>query len=215
MKKINLLLSILFISVLLMSNGSSTAAAEMSKNDLIAALINREFNFSSGVGGWGTSLYIGLDGYFFGVYHDSDMGVSSEDYDATVYVCNFEGQFSVVEQIDDYTYRLRIDWMSQNESEGETWIEDRVQYIGSAPYGLENAGDILVLRAGEYRPAVALQTQKLVSRMDRGDTLSVEMLVKDGNTVTVSVEQQASWVDGGNGGYYMAFPYLGDGTYKY
>ena len=124
---------------------------------------------------------------------------------------------------------------------------------------LENAGDILVLRAGEYRPAVALQTQKLVSRMDRGDTLSVEMLVKDGNTVTVSVhitaengkvnapdgeflslrfyggkaddpitvrwtnmedekdtaEQQASWVDGGNGGYYMAFPYLGDGTYKY
>ena len=80
MKKINLLLSILFISVLLMSNGSSTAAAEMSKNDLIAALINREFNFSSGVGGWGTSLYIGLDGYFFGVYHDSDMGVSGEGY---------------------------------------------------------------------------------------------------------------------------------------
>lgn len=148
MKKINLLLSILFISVLLMSNGSSTAAAEMSKNDLIAALINREFNFSSGVGGWGTSLYIGLDGYFFGVYHDSDMGVSGEGYpNGTLFYCPFEGKFSIPEYIPAGATSIQLTLESiyyhglekygeSAESYGEE-IRNGVRLVYSTPYGLD------------------------------------------------------------------------------
>ena len=46
---------------------------------------------------------------------------------------------------------------------------------------------------------------------------------KDESTRTVTytdaeggtLDQEANWVDGGHGGYYMAFPYLGNGTYEY
>ncbi len=124
---------------------------------------------------------------------------------------------------------------------------------------LENAGDILVLRAGEFEPAVTLQPRRLAEQMENGDLLSAEMLItgehavdvfvhvtpengepyapdsellslrfygeKTENAITVrwtdsedktnTAEQEAAWVDGGNGGYYMAFPFLGDGTYEY
>ncbi len=124
---------------------------------------------------------------------------------------------------------------------------------------LENAGDILVLRAGELEPAVTLQPRKLAEQMQNGDLFSAEMLITGEHAVDVFVhvtpengepyapdgellslrfygertedaitvrwtdpedetnteEQEAAWVDGGNGGYYMAFPFLGDGTYEY
>lgn len=125
-----------------------TSEAYATDQNSIFSEMPSQFSFLSGAGGWSTELTINADGSFSGSYHDSDMGSSGEDYDATIYVCNFEGQFSVAEQVDDYTYRLKIDWMTQNETEGESWIEDRVQYIASIPYGLENAEDIMLYLPG-------------------------------------------------------------------
>ena len=145
MKKIIALLALLMASALLFF--CVTAAAEgMSKNDLIAALSNREFNFSSGVGGWGTSLYIGSDGYFFGIYHDSDMGVTGDGYpNGTLYYCPFEGKFSIPEYIpaDATSVQLTLESIYYHglerygegaESYGEE-IRNGVRLIYSRPYG--------------------------------------------------------------------------------
>ena len=45
-----------------------------------ADVADREFCFSSGVGGWFTVLYIHEDGSFDGHYQDSNMGVTGEGY---------------------------------------------------------------------------------------------------------------------------------------
>ena len=60
--------------------------------------------FSSGVGGWGTSLTLERGGTFSGQFHDSDMGAIGEDYpNGTVYLCHFSGRFSVSEKVDEYS----------------------------------------------------------------------------------------------------------------
>lgn len=53
-----------------------------------------DLEFSSGVGGWGTSLTLERDGTFSGQFHDSDMGAIGEDYpNGTVYLCHFPDGF--------------------------------------------------------------------------------------------------------------------------
>ena len=137
-----------------------------------------EFYFSSGVGGWATELKIDSDGYFNGSYHDSEMGMSGDDFDATIYICNFYGQFSVPEKIDDYTYSLRLEWISQDEAEGETWIEDRVQYIGGSPYGLDNAEELILYLPGRTTEDLSEECVSWIfmaegwSWDERGSTLS-------------------------------------------
>lgn len=55
----------------------------------------QDFVFSSGAGGWQTSLTLNRDGSFTGTYSDSEMGDQRDDYPhGTVYICEFSGQFS-------------------------------------------------------------------------------------------------------------------------
>ena len=68
-----------------------------------------DLEFSSGVGGWGTSLTLERDGTFSGQFHDSDMGVIGEDYpNGTVYLCHFSGRFSDIEKLDEYRYSMKL-----------------------------------------------------------------------------------------------------------
>ena len=149
MKKIRILLSLLLTSAFLLSNASGLADAEgLSNWELIEILGNREFNFSSGVGGWGTNLYIGSDGYFFGIYHDSDMGVSGDGYpNGTLFYCPFEGKFTFPEYVPEGATSVQITLESiyyhglekygeSVESYGEE-NRDGVRLIYSGPYGLE------------------------------------------------------------------------------
>ena len=140
------------------------------------------FYFSSGAGGWATELYFDGGGYVRGVYHDSDMGDSGEDYDATIYLCNFNAKFRLNEKIDEYTYSLQLEWIEQAETPGETWIEDRVRYIGAGPYGMDDGGEFLLYLPG--RPTDDL-TEECISWIymaegwnwdERGSNLSCYVL---------------------------------------
>ena len=160
---------------------SSTAeepAAEAAEEEWDVPSLPGTFYFSSGAGGWATELYFDGGGYARGVYHDSDMGDSGEDYDATMYLCNFNAKFRLNEKIDEYTYSLQLEWIEQAETVGETWIEDRVRYIGASPYGMDNGGEFLLYLPG--RPTEDL-TEDCVSWIfmaegwnwdERGSTLS-------------------------------------------
>lgn len=108
-----------------------------------------EFCFSSGVGAWATFLRIDENGNFEGSYHDSDMGTIGEGYpNGTVYVCDFSGQFSELEKVNEYTYSSEIESIRLKEVPGITKITDGVQYVYSEPYGLDNAQRILFYLTG-------------------------------------------------------------------
>ena len=92
--------------------------------DLYRELSDWSFTFSSGAGGWATSLYFEPDGSFHGDYHDSEMGSTGPGYDfGTVYTCNFTGTCNDYAKISDGIYRLHIDSLEYDPANVET-IED-------------------------------------------------------------------------------------------
>ncbi len=113
------------------------------------------FFFSSGAGGWWTELYVQSDGTFYGQYHDSEMGSTGEGYPhGTCYICDFEGKFATPVQVSDYVYSTSIEEINFEEPEKE-YIEDEIKYITSIPYGLDNAGEILIYLYGTPKEEIA------------------------------------------------------------
>ena len=112
-------------------------------------LSNLTFAFSSGVGAWGTTLTISSDGSFEGTYSDSDMGNSGEEYpNGTVYLSEFQGQFSEPSRVNDYTYSVEIREMTLAEDVGTSEIIDGTRYVYSEPYGLDGAEELLFYLPG-------------------------------------------------------------------
>ena len=122
----------------------ATAAACFAESpSVIETMAGMEWTFCSGVGGWSTDLHMQEDGSFIGEYHDSEMGDSADEYpDGTVYCCAFSGKMSLVEQVDERTWKIRVDELTAEETEEA--IIDGVRYLPSEPYGLSE-GDIMVL----------------------------------------------------------------------
>ena len=96
-----------------------------------------DYTFASGAGGWATYLVIDENGRFEGSYHDSEMGASGDDYDATVYVSNFSGQLSNIEKISDLEYTAYVESIEYQDSIGDQEIKDRVLYVYTGAYGIE------------------------------------------------------------------------------
>ena len=114
-------------------------------------LENIIFEFSSGAGGWSTHMWIGGNGSFWGRYHDSDMGTTGEGYSyGTVYTSDFVGMFSDPVQIDDYTYRIHMDYVSSLKTPGEPdRILHEIQYVYTDPYGANGGEDYYLYLPGK------------------------------------------------------------------
>lgn len=114
-----------------------------------ADVADREFYFSSGVGGWYTVLYIHEDGTFDGHYQDSDMGDADPvSYpNGTVYYCDFSGSFTEPEKIDDTTYAFQIESIEYPYGLGEE-MKDGYHYYYSPAYGLDGAEDLYMYLPG-------------------------------------------------------------------
>lgn len=104
------------------------------------------FLFSSGAGAWSTELTIETDGSFSGLFVDSDMGVSGQDYpDGTRYICSFSGRFTQPERVDETTWTMGIETMElDHPADGAEEYADGVRYVYSEPYGLEDAEELLL-----------------------------------------------------------------------
>lgn len=108
------------------------------------------FVFSSGVGGWSTHLFLGPDGEFWGCYSDSDMGTSGEGYPyGTVYRSDFYGYLGEPEKVDDYTYRVSLQYLDTLNQTGEERIRDGIRYVYTGPYGVEETESFLVYLPGK------------------------------------------------------------------
>ena len=97
-----------------------------------------EFIFSSGVGAWMTRLTLNPDGTFEGEYHDSEMGLTGEDYpNGTVYICTFQGRFTIGKALDRYSRTLILDSLTTDERPEEE-IRDGILFAAAGPHGLDN-----------------------------------------------------------------------------
>ena len=142
MKKI---LAILLAAALLAA--AAVCAAE-EPADLFGRIQGLTFTFSSGAGAWSTELTVGEDGAFTGLYHDSEMGETGEDFpDGTVYGCLFHGRFSNPVPVDEYALTLEV---SAEADEGQVpeSVEDGVRYVTAVPYGMENASKVTLFLPG-------------------------------------------------------------------
>ena len=96
-----------------------------------------EFYFSSGVGGWYTSMTIDEDGSFSGIYTDSDMGDREDAYpQGTVYRCDFSGTFAPLEKVDEYTCKTSVESISYDRKAGEEEIQNETRFVYSDAYGI-------------------------------------------------------------------------------
>ena len=101
------------------SNESSieSKTEEASQNEAIHLPNTEPLNmtFCSGAGAWAITL--NNDGSFEGNYHDSDMGFSGEGYPhGTIYICKFGGTFDNIRKIDDNTYAMTLNKITNEES---------------------------------------------------------------------------------------------------
>jgi uncharacterized protein YecT (DUF1311 family) len=135
------------------TEGSSDSAENASENqsgDLtFADLAKYSFEFCSGAGGWSTDFEIEKDGSFKGSYHDSDMGDTGDDYEnGTMYLCGFSGKFTDLTKINDYTYQMKMENLTYDETPGKEEIADGVKYIYTDVYGLEGTDTFKVYLPG-------------------------------------------------------------------
>ena len=121
----------------------AVTTAVCAETNIFETLAGPEWSFSSGAGAWSTDLRIQSDGTFAGETHDSDMGDCTDNYpDGTVYYCSFSGRMSLVEQVDENTWRIRVDELWTDPAEEE--ISDGIRYVPSEAYGLSE-GDVMIL----------------------------------------------------------------------
>lgn len=114
-----------------------------------ADLNNLEFWFLSGAGAWRTVMTIEEDGSFAGTFSDSDMGDYGADYpNGTLYLCNFNGQFTQPEKVNDYTWATQIAEIHYEQTPDTQEIIDGTLRIYTDVYGLEDAEDILIYLPG-------------------------------------------------------------------
>jgi hypothetical protein len=103
------------------------------------------FTFASGAGGWGTGLNVASDGSFTVGYHDSEMGDTGPGYpNGSVYVSNATGKFKNITKIDEYTYKMELDYYETEQEVDSEEIKDEIRYVYAEPYGIEG-GNVFYL----------------------------------------------------------------------
>lgn len=122
--------------------GTSTAELQAEAVSALPGTYPIDMIFSSGAGGWSTTLTLSQDGSFTGAFSDSEMGERDENEypNGTVYVCNFSGQFKDIKKVNDYTYSMTLD--SVKVAEDEEKIEDGIRYKAGAPSGMDSGTEI-------------------------------------------------------------------------
>ena len=132
--------------VLLAMTATGCANTDVNVFENLAGLA---WSYCSGAGAWSSDMQIRADGTFTCEYHDSDMGDAGDNYpDGTVYFATFSGRMSLAEQVDENTWKIRVDELKKEPAE-ET-IEDGVRYVPSEGCGLSE-GDVMML----YAPGTA------------------------------------------------------------
>lgn len=123
--------------------------AEEYKDISFETFLDRQFMFSSGVGGWNTTVNVTADGIFAGQYHDSEMGTTGEGFpNGTLFMSNFYGHFTQPENVNDYTWVITVRDLHYYQEPGTEEIIDGVLYSYSSCYGLMEGDKVYIYVPG-------------------------------------------------------------------
>ena len=138
-----------FLGVLLAAILMIGSAFAEGNDTFFAQFDGMTWSFCSGAGAWSTDLTILPDGSFSGDHNDSAMGDPSEAYpNGTIYVCSFSGKLSLVEQVDENSWKLHVDELTYTEPNGKEVFEDGCKYIYTDVYGLSTGDEMMLYKPG-------------------------------------------------------------------
>lgn len=88
-------------------------------------LNDKSFVFSSGAGAWATTFTFTDDAQFTGRFYDADG--------AEMIVSDFTGQFTILEEVDEFTYQLNLDNLNVTSETGKVEEDDgmTITYVDS------------------------------------------------------------------------------------
>ena len=115
----------------------TTTAKPAAQPTILDTLVGKNFVFSSGAGGWGSSLSIGPNGTFSGDYHDSDMGSTGPGYPGgTISESKVSGHFTRLHQVSPTLYEVYLENLQYEKPVGSSEIKDNVKYEYTEAYGI-------------------------------------------------------------------------------
>ncbi|MBO4890147.1 MAG: hypothetical protein J5574_04065 [Lachnospiraceae bacterium] len=131
--------------------------------EVFAEMSDWLFIFSSGAGGWETTLSVKPDGTFTGRYHDSEMGSTGPGYPGgTLYECSFSGKFSdYVRSAGPLMHSLSIESIKYEKDPDTEEIKDDILYKYTTPYGIEGLEKVTA-----YEPLVFLEAGAVTSALN-------------------------------------------------
>ncbi|CAI3278482.1 hypothetical protein CIRMBP1220_00307 [Enterococcus cecorum] len=147
---------------------------------ILDSLVGKNFSFSSGTGGWGSSLSIGPNGTFSGDYHDSDMGSTGPGYPGgTISESKVSGQFTRAHQVSPTLYEVDIENLQYEKPVGSSEIKENRKYEYSEAYGISK----------NHRMAIYLPGTPISSMPEELRLYSYGLIPEDSQTLPVYVIQ--------------------------
>ena len=73
---------------------------------------------------------------------------ASDHPNGTCYVSVFEGKFTEVQQISDYSWSMKLSNLTTEKKLEESWIEGGVKYIASEAYGVAGGEEFILFAPG-------------------------------------------------------------------
>ena len=147
---------------------------------ILDTLVGKNFVFSSGAGGWGSSLSIGPNGTFSGDYHDSDMGSTGPGYPGgTISESKVSGQFTRPHQVSPTLYEVDIENLQYEKPVGSSEIKENRKYEYSEAYGISK----------NHRMAIYLPGTPISSMPEELRLYSYGLIPEDSQTLPVHVIQ--------------------------
>jgi len=159
---------------------TTTTAKSTAQPTILDTLVGKNFVFSSGAGGWGSSLSIGTNGTFSGDYHDSDMGSTGPGYPGgTISESKISGQFTRPHQVSPTLYEVDIENLQYEKPVGSSEIKENRKYEYSEAYGISK----------NHRMAIYLPGTPISSMPEELRLYSYGLISEDSQTLPVYVIQ--------------------------
>ena len=160
---------------------TTTTAKPAAQPTILDTLAGKNFVFSSGSGGWGSSLSIGPNGTFSGDYHDSDMGSTGPGYPGgTISESKVSGQFTRPHQVSPTLYEVDIENLQYEKPVGSSEIKENRKYEYSEAYGISK----------NHRMAIYLPGTPISSMPEELRLYSYGLIPEDSQILPVYVIQE-------------------------
>lgn len=145
-----------------------------------ADLSKKRFEFCSGAGGWSEEFTIEEDGYFTGIFHDSNMGEIGEGYDGgTMYYSSYEGHFTELTKINNYTYQMKLADISYDNPIGIERISDNILWIYTGSYCLGGTDTFIIYLPGTPIGEISEEIYSWIGGMNASTTELTRMVIVD------------------------------------